>query len=458
MRVTEGQAGIPGRGSTLAGTMRIYLLAAVIGALTGGLASAFHYCLQKAVVLHAVVASLFTGRGPTAVLAVALVGAMMVTAAIVLVRRFAPEAAGSGIQEIEGAMQGRRAVRWWRVIGVKFFGGVLSMGAGLLLGREGPTIHMGGCVGRMIGERTGADTHGMNTFLAAGAGAGLSAAFSAPVAGVIFVTEEMRRSFNYNFVSLHAVIAACIIAKVVNDQVFGLGPSLPVRLQGWLPAGPGPDEILIFVPLYLVLGILIGIGGAGFNRALLGCLRGADRLRWPVHLAAAATLGAFAGALTVVAPEFVGGGESLIKEVFAGAPEIGLLVSLLVVRAGMTFLSYATGAPGGIFAPMLALGTLVGVIFGVFVETLFPHTEMHAGAFAIAAMGGLFAATVRAPLTGIVLVAELTASFSLLMAMTLTCLSASITAQSLGIRPVYELLLARTLEAAAGPGQDGRDG
>jgi CIC family chloride channel protein len=123
----------------------------------------------------------------------------MVTGAVAIVRRFAPEAAGSGIQEIEGAMQGLRAVRWARVAIVKFVGGVLAIGAGLLLGREGPTVHMGGCVGRMIGEKKGADAHGMNTLLAAGAGAGLSAAFSAPVAGVIFVTEEMRRRFDYNF-------------------------------------------------------------------------------------------------------------------------------------------------------------------------------------------------------------------------------------------------------------------
>jgi len=104
------------------------------------------------------------------------------------------------------------------------------------------------------------------------------------------------------------------------------------------------------------------------------------------------------------------------------------------------------GVPGGIFAPMLALGALIGMSFGQVAQEIFPHVDVHAGSFAIAAMGALFAATVRAPMTGIVLVAEMTASFELLPAMIVTCMTASIVAQSLGSKPVYDLLLERTLE------------
>jgi CIC family chloride channel protein len=108
---------------------------------------------------------------------------------------------------------------------------------------------------------------------------------------------------------------------------------------------------------------------------------------------------------------------------------------------------FVGGGPGGIFAPMLVLGKSFGRSFGYFVQEVFPNFDRHAGAFAIAAMGALFAATVRAPPTGIVLVAERTLNFKLLPAMILTCVTASITAQSLGSMPVYQLLLARTLEA-----------
>lgn len=432
--------------------LTLYPLAVAVGAFTGVLAAAFHFSLEKAFALHAAVGSMLPGLGPRAALVSAFLGAAMAAGAVGVVHRFAPEAAGSGIQEIEGAMQCLRAVRWARVAIVKFVGGVLAMGAGLLLGREGPTVHMGGCVGRMIGEKTGADAHGMNTLLAAGAGAGLSAAFSAPVAGVIFVTEEMRRRFDYNFVSLHAVIAACIIAKVVNDQVFGMQPALPIQLALDLPALPPVEELLFFVPLYLLLGAMLGICGAAFNTALLGMLRLVDRWRRPTKLILVAAFGAGVGTLLAVAPEFVGGGEALIEGIFPHSPAIPMLLLLLAVRAVLTFASYATGTPGGIFAPMLALGTLIGMGFAAGVQALFPHSTIHPGAFGIAAMGGLFAATVRAPLTGIVLVAELTGSFGLLSAMVLTCLTASITAQSLGSKPLYDLLLARTLCHTVGSG------
>ena len=436
---------------------RIYLLALVIGLGTGVLAAGFHFCLEWVFQLHENIATLFSGSPTKATLAAALLGAVMAATAVILVRLFAPEAAGSGVQEIEGTLAGLRDMRSPRIIGVKFVGGVLAIGAGLLLGREGPTIHMGGCVGKMVGDRTNADDHTMNTLLAAGAGAGLSAAFSAPLAGVMFVTEELRRRFNYNFVSLHAVIIASVIAKVVNDQVFGMGPSLPINLKILLPTSPYLEELTLLVPLFISLGIVIGVCGAGFNTAMLGFLNISDRLSRPTMVLVASALGAAAGALIVGKPGFAGGGDRLIQMMFANHPGFGLLVALLGVRALATFLSYATGAPGGIFAPMLALGTLIGIGFGVFGQAIFPHAGLHPGAFAVAAMGGLFAATVRAPLTGIVLVAELTSSFELLPAIILTCLTASITAQMLGSKPIYELLLNRTLEAQPTPGHNRPD-
>ncbi|MFK7778232.1 MAG: H(+)/Cl(-) exchange transporter ClcA [Gimesia sp.] len=424
----------------------IYLLAIIIGLGVGVMGSAFHYCVNVAFDLYAEIPNLIPNNGPLVTVVAALLGAAMVGASVLLVRRFAPEAAGSGIQEIEGAMGGLRPVRWLYVFPVKFIGGVLSMGAGLVLGREGPTIHLGGCIGKIVGEKTNASTETLNALLAAGATAGLSVAFSAPLGAIIFMIEEMRHRFKYSFVSLHAVIIASITANIVSDQVFGTMPQLPVQLQAWLPNLPPPKEILYFLPFNLVLGIFIGVLGAGFNTGLLGCLHISDRLSRRSMLIIACSVGAVVGALVVVAPDYVGGGETLVKELFSKSPLLSVLLALCVVRLVLTFLSYSMGVPGGIFAPMLALGALIGLSFGNVAQDLFPHVDVHAGSFAIAAMGALFAATVRAPLTGIVLVAEMTASFELLPAMIVTCMTASIVAQSLGSRPVYDLLLERTLE------------
>jgi CIC family chloride channel protein len=223
-------------------------------------------------------------------------------------------------------------------------------------------------------------------------------------------------------------------------------PALPIQLALNLTALPSVEELLIFVPLYLLLGAVMGICGAAFNTALLFILRLVDRWRRPTKLIMVAVFGAGVGALLAVAPEFVGGGEALIEAIIPNSPAIPMLLLLLAVRAVLTFASYATGPPGGIFAPLLALGTLIGMGFALGVQALFPQITIHAGAFGIAAMGGLFAASVRAPLTGIVLVSELTGRFGLLSAMVPTCLTASITAQSLGSKPIYDLLLARTLD------------
>ena len=426
--------------------MWIYLLALVIGVGVGTVGSAFHYCLDKVIGIYAVIAATFSDSGFLTILVAGLVGAAMVAAAAVLVRKYAPETAGSGIQEIEGVMGELMALRWRSVLPVKFFGGVLSMGAGLVLGREGPTIHLGGCVGQIVGETARSDKHTLNTLLAAGATAGLSVAFSAPLGAILFMIEEVRPRFQYSFVALHAVIIASITANLINDQVFGTLPQLPVQLQDSLPVFQPPGNLLLTLSLNLLLGALIGVLGAGFNTVMLKCLRISDGLSSRTMLMIAAAVGAAVGVLMIVAPEYVGGGEALVKEIFVESPLLGFLLALLVVRAALTFLSYSIGVPGGIFAPMLALGALIGTSFGYLAHELVPQAGLQVGTFAVAAMGALFAATVRAPLTGIVLVAEMTDSFELLPAMIVTCMTASIVAQSLGSRPIYDMLLERTLE------------
>jgi len=426
-------------------SFRIYLQALLIGIIVGIVGSAFHYCLDNAPDIYHIVITLFAENKYEMALFAALLSSLMVALAFTLVHRFSPESAGSGIQEIEGAMIGLRVIRWHRILPVKFIGGVLSMASGLVLGREGPTIHLGGSIGKMVAEKFNANKNSMNTLLAAGAAAGLSVAFSAPLGAILFVTEEMRQRFNYSFVALHAVIISSITAKLINDQVFGMSPDLPAQLQRWLPKLPSTEQIVYILPLFILLGLIIGLLGAFFNTVLLNYLNYTDRLQQRSKLIIAMSVGAIAGALLILQPVFVSGGESLVKDLFTNAPTLSVLLTIFLVRLGMTFLSYAVPVPGGIFAPMLSLGALAGLGFGLAIHEIIPLFDIHAGSFAIAAMAGLFAATVRAPLTGIILVSEMTASFELLPALIVTCMVASITTNSLGVRPIYDLLLDRTL-------------
>lgn len=357
-----------------------------------------------------------------------------------LVRRLAPEAGGSGIQEIEGFLGGLRPLRWWRVVPVKFLSGAMALGAGFVLGREGPTVHMGGASGSGLASLFRCSDAERNVLVAAGAGAGLAAAFNAPLAGIVFVIEEMRREVRYSFRGYHALIIACFAATFVTDDVFGLGPQIPL---------PDIQPTLASLPHFAVLGVILGIVGVRFNHGLLLTL---DLFAAWYRQSAASLLFLLAlglAALLLSFPQASGGGEQIIGPVLLSGLDLPALALLLVLRILATFASYAAGTPGGVFAPMLAIGTIVGLIVGHAAAVLAPGLPVDPEALAIAGMAAFFTATVRAPLTGIVLISELTGGFSSLLATTLACATASLTAQSLGGQPLYEQLLDRTLRQSA---------
>jgi len=370
-----------------------------------------------------------------------LLSAALATVGYWLVRRFAPEAGGSGIPEIEGALEELRPVRWWRVIPVKFFGGMGTLGAGMVLGREGPTVQLGGNVGRMVLDlfrmRSAEARHSL---LATGAAAGLSAAFNAPLAGILFIIEEMRLQFRYSLISIKAVFIGVIMSSVVFRYFNGEHAVIAV---GKLANAP-----INTLWLYLLLGMLFGVVGVLFNRLIFITQDFFQRLHGGVMkkaLIIGALLGGLCGILAVIEPEAAGGGFSLIPVAAAGHYTVGMLLFIFIARVITTLLCFGSGAPGGIFAPMLALGTLLGTAFGMASAALLPSLTLDPGTFAIAGMGALFAASVRAPLTGIVLVLEMTDNYQLILPMIITCLGATLLAQFLGGKPLYSSLLARTL-------------
>jgi CIC family chloride channel protein len=156
------------------------------------------------------------------------------------------------------------------------------------------------------------------------------------------------------------------------------------------------------------------------------------------------------GVLLIVRPEATMGGDNLAVRMVGENLPLTIMAVVVVTRFVMTMASYSTGVPGGIFAPLLALATAMGLLYGLLLSALLPLPAGTEAAFAVAAMGGLFAASVRAPLVGIVLVAELTGAWSVLVPTIITCLFANFVADWLGGRPIYEVLLERTLALAGG--------
>lgn len=375
-------------------------------------------------------------------LAAFLISAALAFIGYFLVHKFAPEAAGSGIPEIEGAMDGIRPVRWWRVIPVKFFGGMGALGSGMVLGREGPTVQMGGAIGRMVTDIFKVkDDDTKHSLLASGAAGGLAAAFNAPLAGIMFVVEEMRPQFRYSLISIRAVIISAISANIVFRYINGQDAVIT------MPQYQAPELTTLW--LFLLLGALFGMFGVVFNQLvtlsqdLFVKLHKNDRKR---YLLTGSLIGGCFGIMLLYFPEVTGGGIGLIPTITNGGYSAGILLLLFVARIATTMICFGSGAPGGIFAPMLALGTLFGYAFGLIAQGLFPDLPITPGMFAIAGMGALFAATVRAPITGILLVIEMTNNYYLILPLIITSLGAVIFAQMLGGQPIYSQLLHRTLK------------
>ncbi len=314
---------------------KIYLLATVVGVIAGFFGAGFHFALDKALVWREKLTEMAQCWSIPGWLVTMVIGAGMVWLARYLVRRFAPETAGSGIQEIEGVLEGVRPLRWQRVLPVKFVSGWLAIASGLVLGREGPTVHMGSAVGKMISDWVGLSRHGTQSLIAAGAGAGLAAAFNAPISGIIFITEEMRRQFEYNYVSLHSVILACCMAVVVNDVWLAQGPVLPISVHLLYP-----QPILLDLMLFSAMGILIGGFGVLFNRAIFGGLDTVACIYQHQEDATAVLFGAITGILVWFVPAVTGGGDKLIETLLGEHLALGTLVALLIARTVTFVLSY----------------------------------------------------------------------------------------------------------------------
>ena len=410
--------------------------AVAVGITAGVIASAFRLTLEMVESLReSMIAQLPRG---SALAAAVTGGTILGGLALWLVRRFAPETAGSGIPHLQSVLSGEREMRWKRVLPVKFIAGVLGIGGGLALGREGPTVQMGGASGMMVAGwfriRTGFGEK--KALMSAGAGAGLAAAFNAPLAGVIFVLEELQRSFTP--VVFVAAFLASVCGDVVSRLLAGDSPIFHLRTL--------PDIPLRELPLALLLGILAGFAGIIFNRCLLGSLNGFEKLTRSSWVPGAIA-GGLAGLAAWTMPGLAGGGGSIADHAIAGGIVLSLLPVLLIARFALTMVSYGSGAAGGIFAPMLVIGALGGLLLGQSIESLFPAALGHPEAFAVLGMGALFTAVVRAPLTGVVLMVEMTGHYGFMLPLLVCCLTAYGVTEHMGDPPIYEALRHRGKKA-----------
>ena len=327
------------------GLLVLALLSLLAGAASGLLGAVFRLLLDQADRLRDALIAWAHGETLMGLLLVTAMCTAATAAAAWLVRCFSPQAEGSGIPHVEAVMRGELPPAPYRLIPVKFLGGLLAIGSGLALGREGPSVQMGAGTAHLLGKLFRRNEEDCKTLLAAGAGAGLATAFNAPIAGAAFVLEELVRRFDtrVTIATLGASAGAIAVARVL------LGDAPDFHVQ------PLPYPGFGTVAVHLALGVVAGFLGVVYNRALLATLAAMEQLRrWPVELRAA-LVGAAIGVISWFAPSWVGGGDAITQRTLAGTETVASLPIIFLFRFGLGTVSYAARTPGGLFAPMLVL-------------------------------------------------------------------------------------------------------
>lgn len=446
----------------------------LIGFITGALIAVFRLMLTGADKLRGMLVEYVQTGGVPAALICALI--LIVTAVIVswLLGK-EPDIAGSGIPQVELELRGQKDMCWWRVIAGKMAGCALAIGSGLALGREGPSIQLGSMVGKGVARAGHRLLTEERLLITCGAGAGLSAAFGAPLAGAIFSLEELHRNFSAEV--LLTTMAASAAGDFVVANILGHTPVFGFDIEHGLP--------LRYYWTLILLGLILGVFGGFYNRTIAWMQDRFEKIGKAFSSFVCRFLGkrysiisdglhptvpgerferfgcmlaAFAMAyiLFFVYPSALGSGSGLVGDISHGKYALGALALLLVIKFVFSTASFGSGSPGGIFLPLLILGAVTGGLFSRLLG-LAGMNQRFITAFVVTAMAGYFAAIVRAPVTGVVLITEMTGDFTTLLPLVLTSLIAYLTAESLGTKPVYTQLLERIMgRSPAGRASRGR--
>jgi CIC family chloride channel protein len=411
----------------------LLVVAVLIGVLTGTLAVAFRYLLLLTTDLFwpDPFAMLDVNRQYPwyLLLLIPTLGGLLIGP---LISRLSPETRGAGVPEVIEAVVTREGTIRHRTAFFKALFTALSIGCGASVGREGPVVHIGSSVGSSIAQLIRLPAEWKRVFLACGAAAGIAATFNAPMAGMLFAAEIILVDFQVSYLS-HIAISA-VTATVVSHHFLGSLPTFQVPTY----------ELVSYaeLPLYALLGLLAGLLSILFIRSVSSVEDLFNKAQVPVSLRPAIA-GLLIGSMAIGWPHVLGVGYESINLALTSNMAIGLMIIVLALKLFATASSVGAGFSGGIFAPSLVLGALLGGLFGAVAQIIFPGSVASSSAYSLIGMGAVVAGTTLAPITAIFTIFELTYNFDIILPLMTCCITSLVTVQKLYGFSIYETKLLR---------------
>ncbi|MBT1003817.1 chloride channel protein [Paenarthrobacter sp. DKR-5] len=417
------------------------LLAVCVGAGAGLAAVGFRWLITAATWFFSGSADYSASHGHPAHPWLPLLGAFFVVLAPAvggliqgpLVQRFAPEARGHGVPEVMYAVNQRGGRIAGRVAVVKALASAVCIGSGGSVGREGPIVQIGSALGSSLARIFRLPETRVRTLVACGAAGGIAATFNAPIAGVFFALELLLSDFTAG--SFGAVVLSSVTASVIGRTLLGDDPFLK------LP--PFAVSTAWEYPLFILLGLLAAAVGVGFTRVLYKiedlcdwAWRGPEWLRPVVG-------GLLLGLLLLALPQLYGVGYPVLQAGVGGSYALGFLLLLLAGKMVATSLTIGVGGSGGVFAPSLFIGAMLGAAFGEAAGALVPGLHGQVGAFALVGMGSVFAGAARAPITAVLIMFELTGEYTIILPLMLAIVVSTGVSKVLSKDTIYTLKLHR---------------
>lgn len=347
-----------------------------------------------------------------------------------LVFKFAPETKGSGIPYVKMTMARMGNMTRIRSIVVKFFAGVAGIGTGLSLGREGPSVQLGAGAGALVGRLFKMIGTNQDKLIAAGAGSAIGATFNAPIAGTIFVLEELVQKFTPAL--LFPVLVATVSAASLARHFLGSNPSFDLpKLQGGIT--------LENIPVCIILGLVAGLLGVLFSKVIFFNNKLFDKMSKIPNYFKPAIAGLAVGLIGLVIPYVLGSGNFSVDLLLQHKFSLGLVLIIFIAKFFVTPFCFGSGAAGGIFLPMLMLGSFLGYIVSTVCNSFGFHTDPIV--IAILGMGAFLSAVARTPITAVVMVFEMTGGYSHILPIMLSAAIADLVAEKLNQKPIYASLI-----------------